>query len=48
VEVDERHRAGEPGDDIGNPILDACSARFGVLGERRVNLRPVTYRCEFA
>jgi hypothetical protein len=38
VEVDERHRAGEPGDDIGNPLLDACCARFGVLGERRVNL----------
>jgi hypothetical protein len=36
VEIYERHRAGEPSDHVGNPILDARGTRLGVFGQSRV------------
>jgi Adenylate and Guanylate cyclase catalytic domain len=38
VDVDEPHRAGEGRDPVGDPVLDALGALFGVLEKRRVRL----------
>ena len=37
VEVDEQHRAGEAGDLVGDAVLQALAALFGVLQQRRVD-----------
>src|SRR3954447_2746326 len=39
VEVDERHRAGERRDLVGDPVLDVLGALFGVLQQRRADRR---------
>ena len=38
VDVDEPHRAGERGDAVGDPVLDALRPLLGMPGERRVRL----------
>jgi hypothetical protein len=37
VQVDERHRAGEAGDLVGDPVLQALAALLGMLQQRRVD-----------
>jgi hypothetical protein len=37
VEVDELHRPGEPGDLVGDPVLQALAALLGVLEQRRID-----------
>jgi hypothetical protein len=37
VEVDEPHRLGKAGDLVGEAVLQALAALFGVLQQRRVD-----------
>ena len=37
VEVDEPHRAGEPGDRVGDAVLEALPPLVGVLEQRRID-----------
>src|SRR4051812_28791084 len=40
VQVNERHRAGEGGDAVGDPVLDVLRALLRVLQRRRVERAP--------